>query len=252
MSLLAELKRRRVFRTMVGYGIVAFALLQVAEPIMHGMHLPDVTLTFVMLALGLGFPVVVVLAWAFDVSASGIERHPFAASGVHGLRGARLALVLAGIGLLAAAPGLTWYFLSGRAGPAGEALTTLIGTPATTAMPPSVAVLPFADMSPGKDQEYLSDGIAEEILNSLAQIEGLRVIGRTSSFSFKGKSEDLRSIGEKLGVAHLLEGSVRRSGARIRVTAQLVEAGRGSHIWSHAYDGELTDVLAVKDEIAES
>jgi TolB-like protein len=107
-------------------------------------------------------------------------------------------------------------------------------------------------MSPQKDQEYLSDGIAEEILNALAQIEGLRVIGRTSSFFFKGKNEDLRIIGEKLGAANLLEGSVRKSGSRIRVTAQLVDAARGSHLWSHTYDRDLTDIFAMQDEIAKA
>ena len=117
---------------------------------------------------------------------------------------------------------------------------------------PAIAVLPFADMSPGKDQDYLSDGIAEEILESLAHVEGLRVIGRTSSFAFKGRNEDLRAIGEKLGVAHLLEGSVRKSGGRIRVTAQLVEAGHGSHLWSERYDRELNDVFTIEDEIARS
>jgi TolB-like protein/Tfp pilus assembly protein PilF len=115
---------------------------------------------------------------------------------------------------------------------------------------PSIAVLPFADMSPGRDQEYLSDGIAEEILNALAHVEHLRVIGRTSSFSFKGKNEDLRSIGQKLDAGTLLEGSVRRSGDRIRITTQLIDAADGSHLWSETYDRKLADVFAVQEEIA--
>src|SRR2546423_2560938 len=157
VSLVAELKRRRVFRAMVGYGIVVFALLQVAEPIMHGVHLPDVTLTFVVAALGLGFPVVVVLAWAFDVSASGIGWHSSAPSGKQSLRDLRVSLALIGIGLLAAAPGLTWYFLRGSTRPGGVAATSIVDTPGTPGILPSVAVLPFADMSSGKDQEYFSD-----------------------------------------------------------------------------------------------
>jgi eukaryotic-like serine/threonine-protein kinase len=113
----------------------------------------------------------------------------------------------------------------------------------------SIAVLPFADMSPTRDQEYFSDGLAEEILNALAQIDGLHVAGRTSSFSFKGKNEDLRSIGRQLGVAHVLEGSVRKQGDRVRITTQLIKVADGFHLWSQTYDRALTDVFAVQDEI---
>ncbi len=115
---------------------------------------------------------------------------------------------------------------------------------------PSIAVLPFVNLSSDKEQEYFSDGIAEEILNALAQVDGLRVIGRTSSFSMKGKNEDLRTIGQRLSAANLLEGSVRKSGARVRITAQLVEAAGGSHLWSQEFDRELTDVFGVQEEIA--
>lgn len=242
-SLILELKRRRVFRVVIGYGLVAFAILQVIEPVMHGLHLPDATLTYVVLALAVGFPVAVVLAWAFDVNEGRLERAaPVPSAGLSGLR---LRLTLVGIGLVAAAPGVLWYFVwPGHARPRGEA-TAVAGRP-------SIAVLPFADMSPGKDQEYFSDGIAEQILDNLAQVAGLKVIGRTSSFSFKGKSDDLRTIGEKLGVAHILEGSVRKAGDRIRITTQLVNARDGSHLWSETYDRKLTDVFAVQDEIAKA
>ena len=114
----------------------------------------------------------------------------------------------------------------------------------------SIAVLAFADMSPGKDQEYFSDGIAEEILNALGQVEGLRVIGRTSSFSFKGKSADLRTIGQELNVGTVLEGSVRKAGDRVRITTQLISSADGTHLWSETYDRNLTEVFAVQDEIA--
>jgi TolB-like protein/Tfp pilus assembly protein PilF len=164
------------------------------------------------------------------------------AAQAYGRKGTRLALLLVGIGVLAAAVGLI-LLVRGIAKPAAS-------VPAADQAAPSIAVLPFADMSPGKDQQYFSDGIAEEILNTLAQVEGLRVIGRTSSFSFKGKSEDLRAIGEKLNATNLLEGSVRKSGARVRITAQLVEAAGGSHLWSREFDRELTDVFALQDEIA--
>ena len=244
-SLVAELKRRRVFRALVGYGIAAFAVLQIIEPIMHGLHWPDAVLSYVVAALAVGFPLVVTLAWIFDVKAGRIERT--VSTPAAGPKGVRLGLVLVGIGVLAAAPGVVWYFVvrgTPRPVPASVA-----GAPPTT---PSIAVLPFADMSPGKDQEYFSDGIAEEILDNLAQVEGLRVIGRTSSFSFKGKNEDLRAISEKLGVAHILEGSVRKEGSRVPITAQLIEASGGSHVWSRTFDRELTGIFVVQDEIAKA
>jgi eukaryotic-like serine/threonine-protein kinase len=117
---------------------------------------------------------------------------------------------------------------------------------------PSIAVLPFADLSPGKDQEYFSDGLAEELLNSLVKIQGLHVAARTSSFQFKGKNEDLRVIGQKLNVAAVLEGSVRKQGQRVRISAQLIQVSDGFHLWSEAYDRDLTDIFAVQEEIARS
>jgi TolB-like protein/Tfp pilus assembly protein PilF len=253
LSLLVELKRRRVFRAMVGYGIVAFALLQVAEPIMHGAHLPEVTLSFMVVGLALGFPIVVVLAWAFDVSGKGIDWHPPVVPGAHKLRGPVLALVLVAIGLLAAAPGLSWYFLRGSRQPASVAQTGIVSAGSGSApMLPSVAVLPFADLSPQKDQEYFSDGLAEEILDALAHVEGLHVSARTSSFNFKGKNEDLAVIAAKLHVGSVLEGSVRKEGNRVRITAQLINAADGYHLWSQKFERDLTGVFAVQDEIARS
>ena len=237
-TLIGELKRRRVFRALVGYGIAAFAVLQIIEPVMHGLHWPDDLFSYVVVALAVGFPIVVSLAWIFDVKAGRIERMAAAPAGP---RGARLGMMLVGIGLLAAAPGVIWFFVvRGAAKPA-------LGAAATTA---SIAVLPFADMSAGKDQEYFSDGIAEEILNALAKVEGLSITGRTSSFAFKGKSEDLRSIGQQLGVSAVLEGSVRKSGNRVRVTAQVVKTADGFHLWSETYDRDLSDIFAVQSEIA--
>ena len=115
---------------------------------------------------------------------------------------------------------------------------------------PSIAVLPFANMSADKDQDYFSDGLAEEIINLLAQISGLKVIARTSAFAFRGKDEDIRKIAEALDVTHVLEGSVRRAGRRIRVTAQLIAAADGGHLWSERYDREVSDIFALQDEIA--
>jgi TolB-like protein/Tfp pilus assembly protein PilF len=240
VSLFGELKRRRVIRALIGYGIAAFAVLQIAEPIIHGLHWPEATLSYVVAALAIGFPIVVSLAWIFDVSERGVQRAAPAAE----VRGPRLALILIGIGVLAAAPGTVWYFVvRGIAKPAPQH--------ASSRNPqPSVAVLPFTDLSPEKNQGYFSDGVAEEILNALAQVEGLRVAGRTSSFYFKGRNDDLATIADKLHVAHLLEGSVRKSGNRVRITAQLINAKDGFHVWSNQYDRELIDIFKVQAELA--
>ena len=147
--------------------------------------------------------------------------------------------------------GAFWYFQGASDAPATKSATTTV-SPVAAAAPneKSIAVLPFADMSAGKDQEYFADGLSEELLNLLAKLPELRVIGRTSSFQFKGRNEDLRAIGEKLNVAHILEGSVRKSGEKLRITAQLIRAADGSHLWSESYDRTLDDIFAVQDDIA--
>jgi len=244
-TLIAEFKRRHVFRALLAYGIAAFAVLQIVEPTMHGLHWPEAVLSYVVVALAAGFPLVVSLAWIFDVSAGRIERTAPATAGE--LKGARLALVLVGLGLVAAAPGIIYFFaIRGGGHSATERTTSTDAVPGST----SVAVLPFADMSPGKDQEYFADGIAEEILNALAQVEGLHVSGRTSSFSFKGKPTDLAEIGRRLNVATVLEGSVRKAGSQMRITAQLVNTSDGFHVWSRTFDRDLTEIFPVQEEIA--
>jgi len=254
LPLLEELKRRRVFRALVGYGITAFAVLQIIEPVMHGLHWPEAVLSYVVVALALGFPLVVALAWVFDVKAGRIERTVPAA----GLRGVRLAAAITGIGVLAAAPGLAWYLFlrpGVRSSPSDEAMRAKLDAvpPASDIRAvPSIAVLPLVNLSRDPDQEYFADGLAEELLNLLAKVPGLHVAGRTSSFSFKGKNEDLRAIGQKLNVKTVLEGSVQRAGDRLRITTQLINAADGYHVWSETYDRKLTDVFAVQDEISRS
>lgn len=227
-----ELRRRRVFRALVGYGIASFAILQIVEPVMHGLRLPEWTLTAVVVALGIGFPITVALAWVFDLKATGIERtHPAAPGG-------RARWLLLGLGVAAAAPIVIWYFA--------------LRPSAARGRDASIAVLPFEDMSATRDQGYFADGMAEEILNLLARVEGLRVAGRTSSFVFRGTREDARAIGEKLNVGTLLEGSVRKEGNRVRITAQLLDARDGFHLWSQTFDREVAGVLAAQDDIAQA
>ena len=172
-------------------------------------------------------------------------------------RSRRFGAIASGVAaLLIVAAGVLWTLTrtggDQAARPAAAATTAppRSATPATT--PVTLAVLPFADLSPDKDQEYFSDGLSEELLNTLAQIRELRVAGRTSSFAFKGRNEDLRVIAEQLGVANILEGSVRKSGDRLRITAQLVSAADGYHLWSKTYDRKLDDVFAVQEEIAKA
>jgi TolB-like protein/tetratricopeptide (TPR) repeat protein len=233
-----------VIRALLGWGIFSFAVLQIYEPVMHGLHLPEWTLSTVVVSLGLGFPVTAALAWVFDLTAKGIARTP-EGKGV-GFMGARLAFLIVGLGMLTAAPGLGWYFLRHGGGlPTGEARKASMPSGV-----PSIAVLPFADLSQQRDQEYFSEGLSEEIRNALARLDGLRVAGHASASSFKGRREDLPSIGEKLNVGAVLEGSVRRDGSRVRVTAQVSEVKGGTQLWSQNYDRELTDIFAMQDEIA--
>ncbi|UCC83665.1 MAG: tetratricopeptide repeat protein [Gemmatimonadota bacterium] len=198
-AFLAELKRRKVYRVAIVYAAVAFVIWQVAEIAFPALHLPDWTLTFVVVVAVLGFPIAVSLAWAFDITPTGVKRTA---------------------GLDASAEGR------------------------------SIAVLPFADMSPDHDQEYFGDGVAEEVLNVLTRIPDLQVAARTSSFSFKDKGCTVQEIGRELGVATVLEGSVRKAGDRLRITAQLTEAPSGFHLWSETYERELEDIFAIQDEIA--
>jgi TolB-like protein len=232
---LGELRRRRVFRAFVVYAVASFAILQVVEPVMHGLHLPEWVLSLIVLLIALGFPLTIGLAWAFDLKTTGIERTRPAAEhpGVAPRSRALVALLLLGLGAVAAG-----------------AVFALRGWLRPPPVPPSIAVLPFADMSPGKDQEYLSDGIAEEILTTLYRVEGLRVAGRTSSFYFKGRNARLAEIGRELNVASVLEGGVRRDGNRIRITATIVNVADGYHAWSKSWDRDVGDILAVESEIA--
>jgi TolB-like protein len=262
----AELKRRHVFKVAGIYGIVAFGVLQVADLIKDGFGLPDTFIPFITAIVLLGFPLALVLAWALEVTPDGIRRTEQAGNGeiaeIVALPASKRwpagLLALAGF---AALVGGVWF--AGQRTGASAALTE---TPRQNAAPeirlamtdladdsrPSIAVLPFADMSPEGDQGYFSDGMTEEILNVLAKITELRVTARTSAFAFKGRDTDLRLVGDSLGVQYIVEGSVRKAGDQLRITAQLIDAADGSHMWSESYDRTLDDVFAIQSEIAES
>lgn len=233
-DLLQRLRERKLVQWAIAYVAFAFALLQGVDIVAQQFGWPDGVRRGITLALAFGFFVALVLAWYHG------ER------GVQRVSGTEL-LILAL--LLAIGGGLLWRFV--RA-PSTAPSATTTSSPAATAIPAkSIAVLPFVNMSADKENEFFSDGLSEEILNSLARIDGMQVVGRTSSFQFKGKSDDLRTIGARLGVANVLEGSVRREGERARITAQLIRASDGYHLWSETYDRTLDDTLAVQLDIAE-
>jgi TolB-like protein len=228
---------RRIAGALLLWSVVAVALLRFHDRIATRLHLPPWALV---VALGIGFPASVMLAWTLD-GRGGRPRSSSRTGSPGEPSSVPIALaVLVLLGFAAAAPGLIYFFVWPAA----------IREPAVHAGVPSIAVLPFTDMSPGKDQEYFADGVAEEILNSLAQVEGLRVAGRTSSFAFKGKGEDVAAIAKRLRVTSVLEGSVRKEGNRVRITAQLVNAAEGYHLWSRTFERDLSDVFAVQDDIA--
>lgn len=246
-SWLAELQRRKVYRSAAVYAGIAWAVLQIADLVFPRLGLPDWTVTLALAIAGVGFPLAILFAWHFDVTPEGIRRTPGREVAAGTRRSPfRVFEFLLILGLVFA----VGYLYFDRIWP-NEARSPA-GPSAWAAGPRSIAVLPFVNMSQDAGNEYFSDGVAEQILDSLARIEPLRVAARTSSFSFKGRNDDIREIGAKLGVATILEGSVRKSGDRLRITAQLVNTANGYHLWSDTYDRKLTDIFAVQDEIARS
>jgi TolB-like protein len=241
---LARLKQRKVFRMTGFYAVTGYAVFQIANNLLPALNLPRWTVTLLAALYVVGFPLVIGLSYAFDYADGrlhrtlpGRQRAPALGWFDWSLLGAALLmLVVAGVQLV-----------RGVSAPGG------LGTPTeTAAVAParSIAVLPFVSFSEGKDGEYFADGLTEELINGLAQMPDLHVAGRTSAFYFKGRNEDLREIGRKLGVAHVLEGSVRRSGGTLRITAQLIKVSDGFHLWSQTFDQLVDDALAVQTHIA--
>ena len=214
VAFFAELKRRHVFKVAATYVVTGWLVAQAAEFLLENFAAPQWVLQAIVIVLILGFPIAVVLAWAFELTPDGVQRD--SADEVQRL-------------------------------PEVTGLPTLLPVDIPSQ---SIAVLPFADMSPDRDQEYFSDGLTEELLNLLAKVPGLHVASRTSAFSFKGKQEDIRDIAEKLRVRHVLEGSVRKAGDQLRITVQLIKASDGYHLWSENYDRSMANIFAIQDEIA--
>ena len=225
-----ELQRRRVIRVTVFYAIAGWVVIEVASTVLPNLNVPDWAVTLVTALVVLGFVPAVILAWAFDIGPGGVHRtEPIAA---------------------AREP------TSGQAEPADPEPDPPAAKPPQSARDTdgrrSIAVLPFVNLSGDEENEYFSDGVAEEILNLLTRLPQLRVSSRSSSFAYKGEQINVARVAEDLGVSTLLEGSVRRAGDRVRITAQLIDTATDSHLWSETYDRELKDVFAIQDDISQS
>jgi TolB-like protein len=240
-QLFTELKRRNVFRVGIAYGVVGWLVLQILDVVVGPLGLPDWTAPLVIVLLAVGFPVALLFAWAFELTPEGLKKtrnvdkeKSATATTARKLDFAIIAALLLGLGYL------IWdKFANVPTDQAGDG-----------AVHASIAVLPFVNMSADKDQVYFSDGISEEILNVLAQVPDLHVTSRSSAFRFRGNDIHIPTVARQLGVANILEGSVRRSGTRVRITAQLIDAKTDRHLWSATYERELTDIFAVQDEIS--
>ena len=245
---MAELKRRHVLKVTAVYAGAAFAVMQAADFLVPALNLPDVFAAAVAFTALIGFPFAVALAWVFDLTPRGLQRTDPAASSELDAIVAEPRIRRWGMGILALLAtvvfiGGGWWVLRDRP----EAVA-----PSRAAGERSIAVLPFANLSGDPDNEYFGDGLAEELMNALNRIPSLKVAARTSAFSYKHHSMNVQAIGQALGVSTVLEGSVRRSGDRIRVTAQLVDVADGFPIWSDSYSAQLTDLFTIQEEIAQS
>jgi len=241
MSLFAELQRRKVFKVGAAYLVVAWLVIQAASIGFPAFDAPPWVLRVFILISLLGFPIAVVMAWVFDITPDGVKLDAGATGSKRVFAGCAVLMVLA----------LGWYFFGQPAFRRSDiAVQSQVAAPFPAAAQNSLAVMAFDDLSPAHDQVYFSDGMSEEILNALARVKELKVIGRSSSFQYKGKNIDARRIGQELGVAHLLEGSVRRQGDQLRITATLVQTTDGEQEWSKAYDGKLADVFDLQESCA--
>jgi TolB-like protein len=240
-NFVGELKRRNVYKVAIAYAVIAWLLMQVATQVFPFLEIPNWAIRLVIMLLALGFPVALILAWAFELTPEGIKRAEAAYDAAtqpsknHGWIYVVIVAAVLSIGL----------FFVGR-------YTAPKVSGSSESLAKSIAVLPFVNMSSDRENEYFVDGLTEEILSRVAQINELKVPGRTSCFAFKNKSADLRQVGASLGVAHVLEGSVRKSGERLRITAELVRTLDGYRLWSQSFDRKLDDVFAIQEEIARS
>ncbi len=244
-GLFGELRRRNVFRVAIAYVALAWLIIQVADIVFENIGTPDWVMKTLMFLLAIGFPLAFLFAWAYEVTPEGIKREKDVdrSQSITHETGRKLNRMIIAVLIVAVGFLLVDKFMLREPG-------TEISATATAATEKSVAVLPFVAMSSGEDDEYFADGLTEEILNSLTRLPELLVTARTSAFHFKGRDIPIPEIASQLGVAHVVEGSVRRDGDRLRVTAQLIRAEDGFHLWSANYDRETEDTFGVQTDIA--
>jgi len=247
MSIFEELKRRNVFRVAIAYALLGWAVLQGADFLLDLAGAPDWVIRVFAIAGLVGFPFALFFAWAFELTPEGIKREhevdrsqSIAPRTGRKLNGIIIGLLVLVIALMA----VERVFFAGKGDPEPE--------PVAAGVSKSIAVLPFTDLSQAQDQGWFADGLAEEILNALVRVPDLQVAARTSSFAFKGSNKEIPAIAAELGVAHVLEGSVRSAGNRIRVTAQLIRAADGFHLWSQNYDRDVADMIGIQEDLATS
>jgi TolB-like protein/Tfp pilus assembly protein PilF len=259
LSFFNELKRRNVFKVTIAYVVMAWLVMQVADVILNNVEAPDWVFHVILLLLGIGLLFAIFFAWAFELTPEGIkkEKDIDRTQSITHVTGRKLDFII--IGIMAVALGYFAYdklvLSASREAALVEATTQAAVEQAAidevaVESDKSIAVLPFVNMSDDPGNEYFSDGISEELLNLLSKISEMRVISRSSAFSFKGKDIDIPTIAEQLNVAYVLEGSVRKAGNQVRITAQLIEARSDTHMWSETYDRTLDDIFAIQDEIA--
>ncbi len=261
MSLFNELKRRNVIKVALLYTVAAWLILQVADVLFEQLGLPGWAFRFIFGLLVICFPLVLLFSWVFEITPEGIKRESqiAAEASITMHTGQRINKAITVLLVLAILTVVADRLIPERqpdpvqVAQVNETVPVIPLQPAVevAASDKSIAVLPFVNMSGDEENEYFSDGLTEELLNSLARIQDLKVAGRTSSFAFKGQNQDLREIAQQLDVANLLEGSVRKAGNKVRITAQLVKASDGYHLWSDTFDRELDDIFEIQEEIAE-
>ena len=250
-NLFIELKRRNVIRVGLAYVVAGWLLLQIADVVLNNIESPDWVFQAILLVVLLGFALALIFAWAYELTPEGLkkEKDVDRSDSITHVTGRKLDFVVIGVLVIALAYFAYDKFVVDE--PGYDSAVAVDDEATETEVPEmSIAVLPFVNMSSDPEQEFFSDGISEELLNMLAKFPGLRVAARTSSFQFKGQNQDIGKIADTLNVAHVLEGSVRKAGTRLRITAQLIKADSGYHLWSETYDRELDDIFAVQDEIA--
>jgi adenylate cyclase len=258
-AFLRELRRRRVYRVAVVYLVVGWGLLQLGDVIIEPLQLPDWTMPLVIVLVGLGFPVALILAWAFDITPDGVRRtsppvpqspSPPVAQSPTPVLGTRRAAGLVGVGILIGIVGVGWYAFTGGAPGSLDGAGEVGRAGAGEAPVHSIAVLPFANTSPDADNEFFADGVTDDILTHLALVPDFSVISRTTAMRYKGSDRSALEIATELGVGFVLEGSVRRADDRVLITARLVDGRTDRHLWAETYDRRLSDIFQVQTEIA--